>query len=223
MMTNDEYYLIFIENTGECHASPSYPADGYGKLVSPRLEKVKDIVKMKIKEADKDGRLESGKTLYICILGSEDFKEDAEEAAGEEIGELKKGARVVPKEFDSIDEIYELPCYLTKPVKPETRTKKTSGKSDEKHPPTIAEKIRECLPKGSKLSDSDIYIIILSIQQVSSSELSPCTPLTQYEYFKMLVKRYAVGDGRAEKIIKEVEEGDNVIGKIAQILGKEKT
>ena len=175
-----------------------------------------------MKKAGDDGRLESGKTLYICVSGSEGFKKDVDDAANEEIGELKKG-NILPKEFDNINEIYELPCYLTKPVKPETQTKKTSGKSDEKYPPTIAEKIRACLPKGSKLSDSDIYVIILSMQQVSSSELSPCTPLTQYEYFKMLVDRYAVGDGRAEKIIKEVEEGDNVIGKIAQILGKEKT
>ena len=222
-MTNDEYYLIFVENTGECSPQLFLPAPEYGNLSRPRREKVKDRVKNKIKKAGDDGRLESGKTLYICILGSENFKEDVEEAAGEEIGELKKYAGILPRVFDSIDEIYELPCYLTKPVKPETQTKKTSGKSDEKHPPTIAEKIRECLPKDSKLSDSDIYVIILSMQQVSSSELSPCTPLTQYEYFKMLVGRYAVGDGRAEKIIKEVEEGDNVIGKIAQILGKEKT
>ena len=219
MTTKDEYYLIFIEKTGECSPSFSVPQE-YGKLFFIRRERVKNIVKTKIKEADNGGHLESGKPLYICISGSKDFKEDAKEAAGEEIGELKKFARIVPKEFDSID---ELPRYLIKPINPEVQTKKTSGKSDEKHPPTIAEKIRECLPKGSKLSDSDIYVIILSMQQVSSSELSPCTPLTQYEYFKMLVGRYAVGDGRAEKIIKEVEEGDNVIGKIAQILGKEKT
>lgn len=223
MTTKDEYYLIFVEITGECPPRVSPPLPEYGSLSLARREKIKDRVKNKIKKAGDDGRLESGKPLYICILGSEDFKEDAEKAAGDEIGELKKFARIVPKEFDSIDEIYNLPCYLTKPVKPETQTKKTSGKSDEKHPPTIAEKIRACLPKDSKLSASDIYVIILSMQQVSSSELSPCTPLTQYEYFKMLVSRYAVGDGRAEKIIKEVEEGDNVIGKIAQILGKEKT
>lgn len=215
MTTNDEYYLIFIEKTGECSPSFSVPQE-YGKLFFIRQERVKDIVKTKIKEADNGGHLESGNPLYICISGSEGFKKDAEDAANEEIGELKKG-NILPKEFD------ELPHYLIKSVKPEVQTKKTSGKSDEKHPPTIAEKIRECLPKDSKLSDSDIYVIILSIQQVSSSELSPCTPLTQYEYFKMLVGRYAVGDGRAEKIIKEVEEGDNVIGKIAQILGKEKT
>lgn len=222
MMTNDEYYLIFIEKTGECSPQVSPPLPEYGSLSLARREKIKGIVKNKMKKAGDDGRLESGKTLYICVSGSEGFKKDVNDAANEEIGELKKG-NILPKEFDNINEIYELPCYLTKPVKPETQTKKTSGKSDEKYPPTIAEKIRACLPKGSKLSDSDIYVIILSMQQVSSSELSPCTPLTQYEYFKMLVDRYAVGDGRAEKIIKEVEEGDNVIGKIAQILGKEKT
>ena len=216
MMTNDEYYLIFVEITGECPPQVSPPLPEHGSLSLTRREKIKGIVKNKMKKAGDDGRLESGKTLYICVSGSEGFKKDAEDAANEEIGELKKG-NILPKEFD------ELPRYLIKSVKPEVQTKKTGGKSDEKHPPTIAEKIRECLPKGSKLSDSDIYVIILSMQQVSSSELSPCTPLTQYEYFKMLVKRYAVGDGRAEKIIKEVEEGDNVIGKIAQILGKEKT
>lgn len=217
-MTRNEFYLIFIER--EDGTSPTPPADGLGKLFFIRKERAKDITKTKIKDAEKDGHLEQGKTIYICLCGSMAFKEEVKEAAEEEIRELKKFARMLPKEFDEIDDIYNLPCYISKPVKPEmVHAKPVSNGNGANHSPTMAEKIREALPKGSKLTDSDIYIIVISIQQVLSSKLSPCTPLTQYEYFKMLINRYAVGDGRAEKIIKEVEEGDNIIGKISQVLG----
>ena len=221
-MTSD-YYIIFLQQ-GSVKESMTPPQREDGKLFSPKDQILESLIKNLMSNTEE---LSNEKmTVHVCICGNEEFEKEVEKNFDEEIKNRNRHAEIVKEHIDSPDMIYDLPCYKTRPAGERGQPKRDGqdgqkkGEEEKKNANlTEAGRIRSALPENTDLSDAEIYQIIIAIRQVQSSSISPNTPINNYEYFKAIIRAHTVGDGKAEKIIKEVEKGDTIT-KILKIMEK---